>query len=203
MGGVLPRAHPSTGSVHVHMRYLQGALACWCRRSHRLCACQEPREVLCACEAVCPVCHVCPGLTRCHSQHNGVKEQCGPLLLSERKKELFAPGSWLLGWAGSSWAHVPLPVLPPAEPSAAQPPLPGPPALCEPRRGPARPSPERLAQAGPSGLSCDGNGPPPPLGNHHQWPDPGDHLLHYRGRLHHQGGRRPQQAQDRHNHGGR
>lgn len=63
--------------------------ACWCRRSRRLhgCACQEPSEVLRACEAVCPVCHVCPDLTRCHSQYNAVKEQCGPLFLSERKNE--------------------------------------------------------------------------------------------------------------------
>ena len=63
--------------------------ACGCRRSRRLhgCACQELSEVLRASEAVCPVCHVCPDLTRCHSQYNAVKEQCGPLFLSERKNE--------------------------------------------------------------------------------------------------------------------
>ena len=36
---------------------------------------------------LCPVCHVYPDLARCHSQYSAVKEQCGPLFLSERKNE--------------------------------------------------------------------------------------------------------------------
>lgn len=35
-----------------------------------------------------PSCHVCIDFIKYHSQYNGVKEQCGPLFLSERKNEL-------------------------------------------------------------------------------------------------------------------
>lgn len=57
-------------------------------------------------ESLRPMCHMCTDLTRCQSLHSGGKEQCGLLFLSERKNELSAPGVWLLGPAGSSWAHI-------------------------------------------------------------------------------------------------
>lgn len=39
------------------------------------------------CVRGCALCHVYPDLARCHSQYSAVKEQCGPLFLSERKNE--------------------------------------------------------------------------------------------------------------------
>lgn len=112
-----------------------------------------------ACTALCPVCHVYIDLTRCHSQCKGAKEQCGPLFLSERKNELSAPGVRLLGWAGSSWAHIP-----PACPASSR----GRHRTAPSSRtsGPVCPgdSPPAkilrwLAWSGLSLLSCDGNGP--------------------------------------------
>lgn len=67
------------------------------------------------------MCHVCPGPTRCHSQYNAVKEQYGPLFLSERKTEqlvcprLVAPRK---GWVllGTSTCLYCLPQGPTAAP---------------------------------------------------------------------------------------
>lgn len=69
--------------------------------------------------------------------------------LKGRMSSLSASGLWLPGKAGSSWAHIHLPVLPPAESSTAQPPSQDLWPTCL----------GWLARSGPSLLSCDGNGP--------------------------------------------
>lgn len=80
--------------------YAGKAIGCMrvCARSHAECYVHARPCVLCV---------MCTYTTWCHSQYKGAKEQCGPLFLSERKNELSAPGVQLLGWAGSSWAHIP------------------------------------------------------------------------------------------------
>lgn len=106
-----------------------------------------------------PSCHVCIDFIKYHSQYNGVKEQCGPLFLSERKNELSIPGELLLGWVGSSWAHTP-PACPASSRgqhcTAAPPRTSG--AVCSGDFPPTRIL-RWLVWSGLSLLSCDRNGP--------------------------------------------
>ena len=87
--------------------YTGGAVGCLhvCARNHTRCYVHAKLYALCVMYAQC----------------NGVEEQCSPLFLPERKSELSGAGVQLLGWAGTSWAHIP-PARPlcPAESSIAQ-----------------------------------------------------------------------------------
>lgn len=137
-----------------------GPSACSCKRNCRLraCACQEPRKVPYACEALCPVCHVRTDLLRRHSQWSRGRNSVALCSnLKGRVSCLLLVCSSRDGW-GPPGHTCHLPALLPAEPSIARHRLPGTPGtVCS--RTPCR----RRSSGGWRGLAswplCDGNGP--------------------------------------------
>lgn len=129
-------AHPSTSLCGVRAHALVstggpppagagGAVGCMhvCAESHARCSVHARLCALCGTRA-----QTSRGVIHGTMERRNSVVLCS--CLKGRMSGLSALGLVLPAWAGSSWAHIHLPVLPSAESSSSQPPLRGPLALC-------------------------------------------------------------------------